>query len=190
MARRKKTEPIGASIDDIETEGLPDITAQQMAFVRYVLEGKSNSDAYRAAYNAANMADNTLWANASRLRSSTKVAAWIASARKTAGQRNQVTLEEHIAELNRLKELALESGNIGAAVQAENFKGKATGLYIERTQDLTPKASEADLIKAILGEGASAIVAQNLNLRGYSVPEQAIAEALTSLLTGGESANQ
>lgn len=179
MARRKKT-----AVPEMNTEELPDLTPQQYLFVQSILDGKSLADSYRHAYPGS-AADTTIWAHASRLARNGKVATWIAEARKAAGQRAVITLEDHIAELNRLKEIALETGNVGAAVAAENYKGKATGLYVERTQDMTPKVSADDLIKAILGEGASAALASDLG-----VPENIVAQALTRLLMGNERASQ
>jgi len=42
-----------------------------------------------------------------------------------------VTMESHIAELERLREIALNTGNVGAGVQAEQLRGKAQGHYKE-----------------------------------------------------------
>ncbi len=43
-----------------------------------------------------------------------------------------VTYEGHIAELDRIKQLALKKGSFSSAVNAETNRGKAAGLYIER----------------------------------------------------------
>ena len=63
MAQQKKTDPEAA------TE-LPELTDMQMAFVHGLLSGKSAVDSYKdAGYSFENQKDNTLWANASRLKS-------------------------------------------------------------------------------------------------------------------------
>ena len=126
--RRKIAEPIEAGAD------LPDITDQQRRFVEGILSGKTSSDAYRAAYDCSNSLCSTVWAEASRLRSDYKVAAWLAAARKAGLGHTVVTLAGHIAELERLREIALDTGNVGAAVQAEQLRGKAQGHYVERLE--------------------------------------------------------
>lgn len=123
--RRKLTDALA------EGEELPHLTEQQMHFVECLLAGKSASDAYRAAYNTVNMQNRTIWAEASRLRADHNVATWLSAARKAGLGRAAVTLEGHLAELERLREIALETGNVGAAVQAEQLRGKASNHYSE-----------------------------------------------------------
>ena len=53
-----------------------------------------------------------------------------------------VTYESHIAELARIKELALKKSSFSAAVNAETNRGKAGGLYIDRKIIKTGKLEE------------------------------------------------
>lgn len=128
--RRKitKAEPIEAGAD------LPDLTDKQQKFVGALLEGNTSADAYRRAYDTENMASRTIWAEASRLRADRNVAAWLAAARKAGLGRQVVTLEGHLAELENLRQIAIETGNVGAAVQAEQLRGKVAGHYVERLE--------------------------------------------------------
>jgi hypothetical protein len=123
--RRKLTDP-----EDLPGD-LPELTDRQMRFVESILAGKTASDAYRAAYDCSKSQDNTVWVNASKLRSDANVALWLSAARKAGLGRAAVTLEGHICELERLREIAIDSGNVGAAVQAEQLRGKASGHYTE-----------------------------------------------------------
>lgn len=132
MARRKITEG-----DGLDASQLPELTAQQMGFVRGILDGKSASDAYRQAYDCSEMQNNSIWVAASRLRSDANVALWLAASRKACLGTANVTLDGHLQELERLKEIALDTGNVGAAVQAEQLRGKAAGHYVERFEDIT-----------------------------------------------------
>lgn len=133
MARRQITQkPEMANADE-----LPELTPQQMEFVRHLLDGKNATDAYRAAYNTENMLANTIWSAASNQRHNTKVAAWLTAARTANLGSAKVTLEGHVAELERLREIALSTGNVGAAVQAEQLRGKAAGHYVEQVRDVT-----------------------------------------------------
>lgn len=123
--QRKRTDPDHASDD------LPPLTAKQNKFVEGILSGKTASDAYRSAYDCSNSQLATIWARASELRANSNVAAWLSSARKAGLGRAVVTLEGHVAELERLREIALDTGNVGAAVQAEQLRGKASGHYTD-----------------------------------------------------------
>lgn len=123
--RRKLTDALD------EGEELPELTEQQMHFVECLLAGKSASDAYRESYNTSECTNRSIWALASRLRADVNVASWLSAARKAGLGRAAVTLEGHLAELERLREIALETGNVGAAVQAEQLRGKASNHYSE-----------------------------------------------------------
>jgi hypothetical protein len=62
--------------------------------------------------------------------------------------RARITLQEHLAELARGREMALALGQASAAVQAEHYRGKAVGLYEDRLH-LSASISDADLIGRI-----------------------------------------
>lgn len=113
---------------------LPDLTEQQMRFVELILSGKAITESYKIAYDCSAMQQNTIWAAASRLRSHYKISAWISAARIAGLGTATVTLADHISELARLREVAERTGNIGAAVQAEQLRGKAMGHYTERLE--------------------------------------------------------
>jgi hypothetical protein len=143
MARRKIAK---ATQEDKQGESdLPELTAQQAKFVEGLLAGKSASDAYRAAYDCSATTNESVWALSSRLRSNVNVASWLAAARKAHLGTAVVTIDGHVRELERLKELALEAGNHGAAIQAEQLRGKASGLYIDRFENVT----QPDPIRAL-----------------------------------------
>lgn len=132
MARRKI-----ADQEEVPAEDLPTLTAQQLDFVKELLSGKNASDAYRAAYDCSNMLPNTIWCEASKLRNCPKVSQWVSAAKKAHLGASTLSLENHLRELERLKEAALESGNHGAAIQAEQLRGKASGHYVDQIRDLT-----------------------------------------------------
>jgi phage terminase small subunit len=133
MPQNLKTEP--QSYDDADE--LPSLTAQQQKFVEGIVSGKTASDAYRAAYDCSNSMASTVWARASELRNDRKVAAWISAAQKACMGSTIVTLDDHLHQLERLREIALEKGNVGAAVLAEHHRGKARGHYVEQIRDVT-----------------------------------------------------
>lgn len=130
MPQRQKTPPV-------ETQDLPDISAADQEFARLIAIGKcSLSDAYRQTRDASNAQAKTVWAEASRLRSSPKVGAWVDAFRVAGLGAAGYTIEQHVSELQRLKGLSVASGNMGAAVQCEQTIGKAAGLHVERIQEV------------------------------------------------------
>ena len=46
--------------------------------------------------------------------------------------RNQITPEKHMARLNEIHQMAKDKGQLHTAMNAEVYRGKAAGLYIER----------------------------------------------------------
>ena len=66
--------------------------------------------------------------------------------------RDRCWYEVHIAELARIKDLALKKSSFSAAVNAETNRGKAGGLYIDRKiikhgklEDMTEEQIEAKM---------------------------------------------
>jgi phage terminase small subunit len=141
--------PQNQKSDAFRVGELPDLTSQQEAFVKGILDGKTASDAYRAAYDCSQMLANTVWASASRLRHHHKVDAWLQAARLAKLGTAKVTLDDHLTELERLREMAAASGNYGAAVNAEVSRGKAAGHYVERVANVTAENDVMATLKEI-----------------------------------------
>lgn len=144
MPRQKITEGI-----KIDAENLPDLTDNQMKFVEGVLAGKTASDAYRAAYDCSGSTNNTIWCEASKLNSNPKVSQWLAAARIAGLGSAVVTFEGHVRQLERIREVALKTGNVGAAVQAEQIRGKAAGLHVDQVRDVTDRHDAAQTIQQL-----------------------------------------
>ena len=60
------------------------------------------------------------------------VAAYLGKLKEERLKKFEVNYETHVAELARIKELALKKGSFSSAVNAETNRGKAAGLYIDR----------------------------------------------------------
>ena len=85
---------------------------------------------------------------------------WLRRHQLAAFQTGRVTLEEHLGQLNRLREQALDSKQVSAAVRAEAARGRAAGLYEHRLR-LTVSTSDAALInalEAVLGKETAAAI--------------------------------
>ena len=83
---------------------------------------------------------------------------YIGKLREEKIQKYAVTYEGHVAELDRIKEMALKKGSFSSAVNAETNRGKAAGLYIDRKiiktgklEDLTEQELE-NKMKQILDD--------------------------------------
>lgn len=163
MARQLITD---APDDDAPENELPQLTGQQMNFVEGILAGKTASDAYRAAYTAENSTPRTIWAEASRVNTHPGVSAWIAAGRKARLGSASVTLDDHVRELERIREIALANGNIGAAAQCEHYRGKAKGHYTENIRDVTEHDPLQTLraIAELVGDEAAERLAKTHNI--------------------------
>ena len=60
------------------------------------------------------------------------VAHYVGKLKEERLKKFEVNYEGHVAELARIKEMALKKGSFSSAVNAETNRGKAAGLYIER----------------------------------------------------------
>jgi hypothetical protein len=130
--RRKITAPA----EPINAPDLPELPACDQQFVHLIVTGASAAEAFRMTRDVAHWTPASVWAEASRLRNAPKIVSWIASAMKAGMASTKITIERHVRELERLKELSVASGNMGAAVQCEQTIGKAAGLHIDRVQEV------------------------------------------------------
>lgn len=103
------------------------LTAKQEAFCLAYLETGNASEAYRKAYNAENMKPETVNRKAKELLDHGKISARIAQLQGEAAERNEVTVDSLLAELEEARQLALQEGQPSAMVSATMGKAKITG---------------------------------------------------------------
>ena len=96
------------------------------------------------------------------------VAAYVGKLKEERLKKFEVNYENHVAELSRIKEMALKKGSFSSAVNAETNRGKAAGLYIERKiiktgklEDMTEEQLEAKM-KQILDDYAPLLNAKTV----------------------------
>jgi len=107
------------------------LTNQQEAFALKVVEGFSQSDAYRFAYpKSQKWTDETLWPRASKLAAEYKVLTRIKELQAEAAQKCAVTVESLVKHLDEVRIMALaeEKPQCGAAVNAIMAQAKLLGL--------------------------------------------------------------
>jgi phage terminase small subunit len=109
------------------------LTQKQENFCFAYIETGNASEAYRKAYNAEKMKPETVNNKAHVLLKKGEIRARLEELRKPAKESVQITLTQHLSTLEELRELAKEEGKYGPAIQAEIARGKAAGLYVERS---------------------------------------------------------
>ena len=84
------------------------------------------------------------------------VVQYIGNLKEEKLKKYEVTYDEHVAELGKIRERALKKGAWSAAVNAETNRGKAAGLYIDRKiiktgklEDLTEEELESKMQKIL-----------------------------------------
>lgn len=110
------------------------LTIKQENFCLAYIETGNASEAYRRAYNVDRMKPDSINREAKALIDNPKIASRLEELRKPAREAAGVTLEGHLKELAELRDLAKNDGKYGPAIQAEMARGKASGLYVERSQ--------------------------------------------------------
>jgi len=133
------------------------LTPKQESFCLFYLETGNASEAYRRAYSYQKMKPETINRTAKGMLDNPKIAARLAELRAPVVKKAQITLEGHLADLKRLRDKAERDGKFSAAVTAEMARGKASGLYVEKTEltgkDGGPLQVEKPTLNIILHKG-------------------------------------
>lgn len=110
------------------------LTPKQEAFCLAYLETGNASEAYRKAYSVGTMKPESIHRKAKELVDNVKITARLQELRAPAVEKAQITLEQHLADLKRLRDLAEASEKYGPAVTAEMARGKASGFYVDKVE--------------------------------------------------------
>ena len=134
----------------------------QQRFAEYlVFGGPEGPMSKREAAVAAGYSPKRAMREGSELtnpRYSPLVVKYIGELKEERIKKHEVTYDNHLAELARLREAALKKGSFSSAVNAEANRGKAAGLYIDRKiiktgklEDMSEQELEAKM-KQILND--------------------------------------
>ena len=110
------------------------LTPIREAFCLAYIKCGNGLQAYREAGYSPRMSDKSATEAASRLLRNAKVVARIEQLRAPAAKAAILSLEEHLAKLQELRDAAVSDLKFSAAVTAEIARGKAAGLYVDRTE--------------------------------------------------------
>ena len=112
------------------------LTEMQMRFAEFIVFGGPDGPMTQGeAAIAAGYSEKRARAEGSELlnpRLSPLVVSYVGKLKEERLEKHKVTYDTHVAELARIKEMALKKNSFSAAVNAETNRGKAGGLYIER----------------------------------------------------------
>lgn len=108
------------------------LTAKQEKFVQGIIEGKSQAEAYRSAYNTKKMADKTIWENASRLMADSKVAARVNELRSQMMAASIMSAKGRLEWLTNLINNAEEGTN--EKLKAIDIMNKMQGEYVQKVE--------------------------------------------------------
>lgn len=121
------------------------LTLKQEKFCQAYIQCGNASEAYRQAYDTANKKPATVNRRGFELLNENgKIRARIEELRAPALQSAMLTLETHLAEMDRLARVAEENGNLAAAIRAQELRGKAAGLYEDRIRVTAQRAEDMD----------------------------------------------
>ena len=105
------------------------------------------------------------------------VAKFVGELKEERLKKFEVNYETHIAELDRIKKMALKKGSFSSAVNAETNRGKAAGLYIDRKiikhgklEELTEEQLEAKM-KQILTDYEPLLNAKTVEGEAIEAPK-------------------
>lgn len=112
------------------------LTQRQELFCYQYIALRSASAAFRKAYTTENMKIETVHRSAAKLMKLPKIKSMIELLRKEAAERNQVTLDDLIAELEEARSLAIGSSNpqVSAAIAATMGKAKMLGMLSDKME--------------------------------------------------------
>lgn len=107
------------------------LTANQEAFVKNVIEGMNQADAYRAAYPNNKMSDKTIWEAASRLMKNDKVLARLSELRNELAKPTIMSAQRR---LEWLTEVINGEQDINAKLKAVDIMNKMQGEYVQKVE--------------------------------------------------------
>ena len=120
------------------------LTDNQEQFVRNIIQGMSQADAYRSAYPNQRMSDKTLHEAASRLMANSKVIARITELRNELAKPSIMSAQERLEWLTRLVDNDEEGTN--EKLKAIDIMNKMTGEYVTKVEGSLSVAKLEDLI--------------------------------------------
>lgn len=141
MAKAKTAPSDQAPVEPTKPNALAGLTPKQEAFAcAYIECGGNASEAYREAYDAGGMSDESVHVEASRLLSHPKVALRVKELRDAIADAHKLTVADLLKELEQARTAALTAETVQASAATAATMGKAKLLGLDKqTIELTGK---------------------------------------------------
>jgi phage terminase small subunit len=128
------------------------LTPKQENFCLAYLETGNATEAYRRSYDCARMKEASVGRTAKELLDNPKITSRLEELRKPIREKACLTLEDHLSTLQRLRDKADDAGQFTAAITAETNRGKASGLYVEKTENKNIHSGSVEIVTTIAPE--------------------------------------
>ncbi len=119
------------------------LTAKQEKFVRNLIEGMTQREAYKNSYDAENMADKTIDENACRLFNDSKIKARYEELQDELAKASIMTAQERLIYLSKV---------VREEEKEKIILWKEDGAEIERPADIGTKIKAIDTMNKMTGE--------------------------------------
>ena len=108
------------------------LTAKQEKFAQSIIQGMSQADAYRSAYSTKKMTDKTIWENASRLMSDSKVKARVQELRDQITKSTIMTAQQRLEWLTEI--IKSNEETTADKLKASDQMNKMQGEYVQKVE--------------------------------------------------------
>ncbi len=140
------------------------LTPKQEAFCQAIVAGENQSEAYRIAYDAENMAPATVNNKAYGLMKQGEIRARVEGLRTPVLKEVQYDLKAAMGEANKALGMAEAQGNTSVMVQATALRAKLSGLLAEKPAVVMNvlEAASTEVLVEMLAESERRIAARQL----------------------------
>ncbi len=108
------------------------LTAKQEKFCQCIIEGMSQADAYRSAYDTSKYTDKSVWEKASALMNNVKVKARVDELRKELAKPSIMTAQDRLEWLTSI--INSEEETTADKLKASDQMNKMQGEYLTRIE--------------------------------------------------------
>lgn len=111
------------------------LTSKQELFAQSVVDGQTQADAYRVAYDTCGMQPASIWTEASKLLRNPQVSARVETLKAEKHViRKAILLDKEQGILSRLEHEALTAKSDSARIRALELLGRHAGMFTERVE--------------------------------------------------------
>lgn len=119
------------------------MSPREEKFARLLVEGKAQSEAYRIVYpHSKRWKPDSVHSKSSQL--AAKVRQRVKAMQDEAKERALLTLEDHMAKLQELRDKASDTATWSAAISAEVKRGELMGYYVARSENVNTNYTISD----------------------------------------------